>query len=215
MSTAPTSFGRRPTRKTDPSRRALAIGLAVSTLGAGILTLTGPLLASATPTGCTDVLAVMTPGTWETTSDADPSVPVGMLASVGNSLKTEYGHNVELFYGIIRSRHSLLRLSVLKFFAPGTTERNAASSGHLPRGARRAPTFGKPLDISGCRRLRLARGSLSVGRGDRLADAVFEMCAIPHQLDSSVPPVRKRRPYSGSKDRFELPHDVLAVSRPA
>ena len=36
---------------------------------------------------------------------------------------------------------------MLKFFAPGATERNAASSGHLPRGARRAPTLWKPLDI--------------------------------------------------------------------
>ncbi len=98
MSTAPTSFGRRPTRKTDSSRRALALGLAVSTLGAGTLALTVPSLASATTPGCTDVLAVMTPGTWETTSDADPSVPVGMLAAVGNSLKTKYNNKVEIFY---------------------------------------------------------------------------------------------------------------------
>lgn len=98
MSIAPTSFGRRHTRKTDSSRRALAIGLAMSTLGAGTLTLTVPSLAAATPPGCTDVLAVITPGTWETTSDADPGVPVGMLAAVGNSLKTKYGNNVELFY---------------------------------------------------------------------------------------------------------------------
>ncbi|MGG7104847.1 cutinase family protein [Rhodococcus sp. 24CO] len=98
MSTAPTSFVRRRTRKTDSSRRALALGLAVSTLGAGTLALTVPSLASAAPPGCTDVLAVMTPGTWETTSDADPRVPVGMLAAVGNSLKTKYGNNVELFY---------------------------------------------------------------------------------------------------------------------
>lgn len=98
MSTAPTLFGRRPTRKTDSSRRALALGLAVSLLGAGTLALTVPTLASATTPGCTDVLAVMTPGTWETTSDADPSVPVGMLAAVGNSLKTKYDNKVEIFY---------------------------------------------------------------------------------------------------------------------
>ncbi|TSD40287.1 cutinase family protein [Rhodococcus sp. KBS0724] len=98
MSPAPTPFGRRPTRKTDSSRRILALGLGISTLGAGTLALTVPTLASATTPGCTDVLAVMTPGTWETTSDADPSVPVGMLAPVGNSLKTTYGDNVELFY---------------------------------------------------------------------------------------------------------------------
>ena len=70
----------------------------MSTLGARTLALTAPSLASATPSGCTDVLAVITPGTWETTSDADPSVPVGMLAPVGNSLKAKYGDTVELFY---------------------------------------------------------------------------------------------------------------------
>ncbi|MFI7167228.1 cutinase family protein [Rhodococcus erythropolis] len=98
MSTAPTSLGRRHTKKTDSCRRALALGLAMSMLGAGTLTLTVPSLASATPSGCADVLAVMTPGTWETTSDADPRVPVGMLAAVGNTLKTTYGNTVELFY---------------------------------------------------------------------------------------------------------------------
>ena len=98
MSTAPTPFGHGRTRKTDSSRRALTLGLAVSTLGAGTLALTVPSLAAATPPGCTDVLAVITPDTWETTSDADPSVPVGILAAVGNTLKTTYGDTVELFY---------------------------------------------------------------------------------------------------------------------
>ncbi|MCE4267194.1 cutinase family protein [Rhodococcus globerulus] len=98
MSTAPTSFGRHRTKRTNSSRRALALGLAISTLGTGTLALTIPSLAAATPPVCADVLAVMTPGTWETTSDADPRVPVGMLAPVGNSLKTTYGDTVELFY---------------------------------------------------------------------------------------------------------------------
>ena len=98
MYTTPTSFGRRRTRKTDSSRRALALGLAVSTLGAATLTLTAPSLAAAAPAGCTDVLAVMTPGTWETTSDADPRVPVGMLAAVGTAMKSKYGDTVDLFY---------------------------------------------------------------------------------------------------------------------
>jgi hypothetical protein len=98
MSTPRASFGHRHTRKTDSSRRALAIGLAVSTLGAATIALTVPSLASATPSGCADVLAAITPGTWETTPHADPTVPVGILAPVGNSLKTKYGNTVELFY---------------------------------------------------------------------------------------------------------------------
>ncbi len=70
----------------------------MSTLSAATLTLAAPSLAAATPAGCTDVLAVMTPGTWETTSEADPGVPVGMLATVGNTLKSTYGDKVDLFY---------------------------------------------------------------------------------------------------------------------
>ena len=98
MSTPRASFGHRRTRKTDSSRRTLALGLAVSTLGAATVALTVPSLASATPSGCADVLAAITPGTWETTPHADPTVPVGMLAPVGNALKTTYGDKVELFY---------------------------------------------------------------------------------------------------------------------
>ena len=81
MFTPRTPFGRRRTRKTDSSRRSLAIGLAMSTLSAGTSALTVPSFAAAAPSRCTDVLAVMTPGTWETTSDSEPNVPVGMLAA--------------------------------------------------------------------------------------------------------------------------------------
>ncbi|MCZ9635094.1 cutinase, partial [Rhodococcus sp. BH5] len=80
------------------SLRVLVGGLVISTIGAGTLALTAPSIASAAASGCTDVLATMTPGTWETTSDADPSVPVGMLSTVGDSLKAKYGDKVELFY---------------------------------------------------------------------------------------------------------------------
>jgi len=85
-------------RWTEFSCRTIAVMLVISTLGAGTLTLTTPSVASATTPGCADVLAAMTPGTWETKSDADPSVPVGMLSTVGNSLKAKYGDKVELFY---------------------------------------------------------------------------------------------------------------------
>ncbi|MFI5436198.1 cutinase family protein [Rhodococcus baikonurensis] len=98
MPTARASFNSEHTKWTDLSLRALVAGLVISTLGAGTLALTTPSIASAAASGCTDVLATMTPGTWETKSDADPSVPVGMLSTVGNSLKAKYGDKVELFY---------------------------------------------------------------------------------------------------------------------
>lgn len=98
MPTARALFNIEHSKWTDLSLRALVGGLVISTLGAGTLALTTPSIASAAASGCTDVLATMTPGTWETTSDADPSVPVGMLSTVGNSLKAKYGDKVELFY---------------------------------------------------------------------------------------------------------------------
>ena len=98
MPTARALFNIEHTKWTDLSLRALVGGLVISTLGAGTLALTTPSIASAAASGCTDVLATMTPGTWETKSDADPSVPVGMLSTVGNSLKAKYGDKVELFY---------------------------------------------------------------------------------------------------------------------
>ncbi|NKR30203.1 cutinase family protein [Rhodococcus hoagii] len=58
----------------------------------------GTATASAAPSGCTPYMAVLVPGTWETNENADPNVPVGMLAEVGNGLKNEYGSKIKVVY---------------------------------------------------------------------------------------------------------------------
>ena len=67
--------------------------------------------------------------------------------------------------GIIRRGCSLSRLSVFGS-CPGYHPRNAASSGHLPRGAIRAPTSWKPLDIFSGARGFVLRGVRSVSAGE-------------------------------------------------
>ncbi|MDV6230535.1 cutinase family protein [Rhodococcus cercidiphylli] len=54
--------------------------------------------AATTATSCAKYVAIMTPGTWETNPAANPSAPVGMLATVGNALEQKYGNDIEVYY---------------------------------------------------------------------------------------------------------------------
>lgn len=47
---------------------------------------------------CAPVTALMAPGTWETTATADPAVPVGMLAPIGNGLVARFGADIDVRY---------------------------------------------------------------------------------------------------------------------
>ncbi|WP_336084131.1 cutinase family protein [Nocardia sp. SSK8] len=47
---------------------------------------------------CTPYTAVLAPGTWETTPDADPRVPVGMLRPVGDGLQRQFGSDITVRY---------------------------------------------------------------------------------------------------------------------
>ncbi|MFD6395864.1 cutinase family protein [Nocardia sp. NPDC060249] len=47
---------------------------------------------------CTPYTAVFAPGTWETTLDADPGVPVGMLRPVGDGLQRQFGRDITVLY---------------------------------------------------------------------------------------------------------------------
>ncbi|MGY0498443.1 cutinase family protein [Nocardia sp. FBN12] len=47
---------------------------------------------------CTPYTAIFAPGTWETTLDADPGVPVGMLRPVGDGLRQEFGRDITVLY---------------------------------------------------------------------------------------------------------------------
>ncbi|MGW5437798.1 cutinase family protein [Nocardia asteroides] len=47
---------------------------------------------------CTPYTAIFGPGTWETTPDADPEVPVGMLRPVGDGLQRQFGRDITIRY---------------------------------------------------------------------------------------------------------------------
>ncbi|RRQ25317.1 cutinase family protein [Rhodococcus sp. Eu-32] len=81
-------------------RRLTAVGSAAA---AAAVILSSTTVAGAAPAktataGCAKYVAVMTPGTWETTAAANPSVPVGMLKTVGDALEAKYGNDIDVRY---------------------------------------------------------------------------------------------------------------------
>lgn len=78
------------------SPRAVALIAAVTVAGAGDV-LTAPTIANAAPTKCAATFNLFIPGTWETTENADPSVPVGMLKPVADALKSAHGSDAEIY----------------------------------------------------------------------------------------------------------------------
>ncbi|MGX1805959.1 cutinase family protein [Nocardia sp. NPDC055321] len=47
---------------------------------------------------CTPYTAIFAPGTWETSFDADPTVPVGMLRPIGDGLQRQFGRDITVLY---------------------------------------------------------------------------------------------------------------------
>ncbi|AHD24104.1 cutinase (plasmid) [Rhodococcus pyridinivorans SB3094] len=78
------------------SRRTAA--LIVTTIIVGGCTLsTVPAVAHAEPADCVSTFNLLIPGTWETDENADPAVPVGMLAAVAHALNNAHGDAVEVY----------------------------------------------------------------------------------------------------------------------
>ncbi|WP_094275925.1 cutinase family protein [Rhodococcus sp. OK302] len=77
------------------ARRAVTL-LTVATLATSSLALTAPAIAS-TQSGCAATFNLFIPGTWETTEDADPTVPVGILKPIAERLKAEHGTAAEIY----------------------------------------------------------------------------------------------------------------------
>lgn len=84
---------------------------ALSVLGISVLVagMAGGGIASAEPSAaggksgdlsanCTRYMAYLVPGTGETTADADPTKPVGLLAPVGERLEEEFGDDINVVY---------------------------------------------------------------------------------------------------------------------
>lgn len=76
---------------------ALTVVVSAVVLAAGTVPAqTAPAATAAT--SCAKYVAIMAPGTWETNAAANPTTPVGMLATVGNALKQKYGNDIEVYY---------------------------------------------------------------------------------------------------------------------
>ncbi|MDI9915669.1 cutinase family protein [Rhodococcus sp. IEGM 1379] len=79
-----------------PNAHCAVTLLTVTTLAAASAALTTPAIASA-QTGCAATFNLFIPGTWETTEDADPTVPVGMLKPIAERLETKHGTAAEIY----------------------------------------------------------------------------------------------------------------------
>lgn len=64
---------------------------------AGSIALISPCTASAQPPGCTKTFNLFIPGTWETGEDADPSIPIGMLKPIADSLNGQYRNAAQIY----------------------------------------------------------------------------------------------------------------------
>lgn len=65
--------------------------LMTATVVAASIALMSPGIASAQSNGCSKTFNLFIPGTWETAEDADPSIPVGMLKPIADSIADTNG----------------------------------------------------------------------------------------------------------------------------
>ena len=78
------------------TQRLVALVVCATVAGGGVV-LTAPAIAHADPTGCAATFNLLIPGTWETSENADPTQPVGILAPVANAITTAHGDRAEVY----------------------------------------------------------------------------------------------------------------------
>lgn len=78
-------------------RKLIAAG-AATIVAAATLPAVAASAGAAPGAGCAGFIALIVPGTGETSNSADPSVPAGLLAAVGNELEGRYGNSIETVY---------------------------------------------------------------------------------------------------------------------
>ena len=84
-----------PVRRSRTCRPVALLAAAAVTGSASLLT--APAIANSAPTSCAATFNLFIPGTWETSENADSSVPVGMLKPVADALKAEHGRQAEVY----------------------------------------------------------------------------------------------------------------------
>lgn len=73
---------------------AIVVTAAVAT---GLIALTTPAAGSAASAGCPSTFNLFIPGTWETAEGADPSVSIGMLKPIADSVEDKHGSAAQIY----------------------------------------------------------------------------------------------------------------------
>ncbi|ELB87868.1 hypothetical protein Rwratislav_37462, partial [Rhodococcus wratislaviensis IFP 2016] len=68
-----------------------------ATVAGGGVAVTAPAIAHADPTGCAATFNLLIPGTWETSENADPHQPVGILKPVADAITAVHGDRAEVY----------------------------------------------------------------------------------------------------------------------
>ncbi|MBT2274233.1 cutinase family protein [Rhodococcus qingshengii] len=76
--------------------RAVSL-LATTSVAVSVFIATAPLIASAAPTGCPPTFILFIPGTWETEEGADPTLSVGMLKPIADSIADKHGSAAQVY----------------------------------------------------------------------------------------------------------------------
>ena len=79
------------------SRARNLVALVACATVAGSVALTAPAIAHADPTGCVATFNLLIPGTWETSGNADPHQPVGILKPVADAITAAHGDRAEVY----------------------------------------------------------------------------------------------------------------------
>ncbi|WP_146240518.1 cutinase family protein [Williamsia limnetica] len=80
------------------THRAALVAASATTVVAMGTVAPGPAGAADLGSGCTQYMAYLVPGTWETSPAADPTKPAGLLGAVGEKLKKSYGSTITVIY---------------------------------------------------------------------------------------------------------------------
>jgi len=84
-----------------PARRSRARNVvalvACATVTGGSVAVTAPAIAHADPTSCAATFNLLIPGTWETSENADPHQPVGILAPVADAITVAHGGRAQVY----------------------------------------------------------------------------------------------------------------------
>ncbi len=78
------------------AQRALA-ALVTATVATGTAAVTVPAMAHADPARCASTFNLFIPGTWETNEHADPSVAVGILKPIADTITATHGDRAEVY----------------------------------------------------------------------------------------------------------------------